>query len=158
MRHPNPEHIEKLCRIINTSPYPSLLSMKLTDIGPGYAEIQLDIEKKHRQLLGVVHGGVFATLIDTVAFWAVYYEIEDPDAWLTSVDLKLNYLAPARSGKLIARGRQIKVGRKLCYADAEIRDAEGKLLTHGSSTLMILRGRKLEGDVSLPSKYIDWPE
>jgi len=86
--------------------------MKLIDIGIGFAVLEIDTEKKHMQLLGAVHGGVLASLIDTVAFWAVYYGIENHDAWLTSVDLKLNYLAPATSGMLIAKGRQIKVGGK----------------------------------------------
>ena len=155
MKTPNPEHIEKLCSIINTSPYPSLISMKLIDIGIGYASIELDIDKKHRQLLGVVHGGVFATLIDTVTFWSVYYEIEDPDAWLVSIDLKLNYLTPASSGKLFAEGRRIKVGKKLCYADAEITDAEGNVLTHGSSTLMILHGKKAMEKALITPKFLD---
>ncbi|QTA89815.1 PaaI family thioesterase [Desulfonema magnum] len=156
MKTPNPEHIKKLSSLINISPYPSLLSMKLTDIGTGYARIELDIEKKHTQLRGVVHGGVFATLIDTVAFWAAYYEIEDPDAWMASVDLKLNYLAPAVSGKLIATGQRIKMGRKLCYADAKVTNAEGKLLAHGSSTLMVLHETKMSGkSLQLPPKFIE---
>ncbi len=154
MKKPNPEHIEKLCSIINTSPYPYLLSMKLSDIGIGYAKVELEVEKKHRQLMGVVHGGVFAALIDTVTFWAVYYAIDDPGAWVTSVDLKINYLAAASSGKLIATGRQLKVGKTLCYADAEIRNGDGKLMTHGSSTLMILHGKELTDHVLVTPKFI----
>ena len=155
MKKPNPEHVKKLCSIINTSPYPSLLSMKLVDIGVGYAAIEIDIQEKHRQLMGVVHGGMFASLIDTVAFWSVYYELNDPDAWLTSVDLKLNYLAPAKSGKLFAKGLQIKVGKKICYAEAEITNSNGDILTHGTSTLMILHKKELVEDLSFPRKFLD---
>jgi uncharacterized protein (TIGR00369 family) len=155
MKKPNPKHIETLCEMINTSPYPELLSMKIADIGTGYAKIEVGIEEKHTQLLGVVHGGMLASLIDTVAFWSVYYEIEDPDAWLTSVDLKVNYLAPAISGKLIALGKQIKAGRNLCYAEAEVRNENGEILTRGASTLMVIRGRKLTRHVDFPPKFID---
>ena len=155
MKKPNPEHIKSICNLVNISPYPSLLSMKLVDIGIGSAVIEIDTEKKHKQLLGAVHGGVLASLIDTVAFWAVYYGIENHNAWLTSVDLKLNYLAPATSGKLIARGRQIKVGGKLCYAEAQVNTEDDKIIAHGTSTLMIMPELKMPEKFIFPPKFIE---
>lgn len=155
MPTPNPEHIKTLSRLINRSAFPALLSMELTDIGAGFAVFELEIEKKHMQLSGVVHGGVLASLIDTVAFWAVYYGIEDPEAWLVSVDLKLNYLAPAAAGKLFSRGRQIKIGRRLCYADAEVFDAGGKILAHGASTLLVIPNEGPPFQGSFPPKFIE---
>jgi len=154
MKKPNPAHIQRLSELFNISPFPALLSMKLADIGIGYAVIEADIEEKHRQLLGVVHGGMLATLIDTVAFWAVYYDIEDPDAWLTSVDLKLNYLAPAVSGKLFAKGLQIKVGKTLCYAEAEVTNGEGELIAHGTATLMVLKESEVMKKYPFPPKFL----
>ena len=103
----------------------------------------------------MVHGGVFASIIDAAAFWSTYFGIEDQRAGLTTVDLKLNYLAPAASGKLIARGRQIKVGSTLGYAEAEVTDETGKILTHGTSTVIILPGKAIEGDPPLPPKFIE---
>ena len=100
-----------------------------------------------------MHGGVFASIIDAAAFWAVYYEIEDQNTGATTVDLKLNYLAPAVCGKLIARGRQIKLGKTLGYAEAEVTAANGKILAHGTSTLMLLPGKGLTSEPSLPAKF-----
>jgi uncharacterized protein (TIGR00369 family) len=79
----------------------------------------------------------------------------DQTAGLTTVDLKLNYLAPAASGKLIARGSQIKLGRTLGYAEAEVLDETGKILAHGTSTVIILPGKAIETDPPLPPKFID---
>ena len=155
MRKPNPEYIKRLNNIANICPYFELLSMKLTDIGIGYAILEIELAKKHLQPFGVVHGGVFASIIDAAAFWSLYYGIEDPDTGLTTVDLKLNYLAPAVSGKLIARGRQIKVGRTLGYAEAQVVDQEGKVLAHGTSTVIILPGKAITADPPLPPKFID---
>lgn len=155
MKKPNPKHIKSICDLVNISPYPSLLSMNLVDIGIGFAEVQIITEDKHMQLLGVVHGGVLASLIDTVAFWAVYYGIEDHDAWLTSVDLKLNYLSPATSKKLIAKGRQIKVGRKLCYAEAQVNTEDDRIIAHGTSTLMIMPELKMPAGFIFPPKFIE---
>ena len=152
---PNPEHIEMIRKMVHASPYPSLLSMKLVDIGAGFAVMEIDIEEKHMQLLGAVHGGTLASLMDGVAYWSVFYGVENPDAWLTTVDLNVNFLAPVSSGKLIAKGTQIKVGKKLCYATAEISGSNGTIIAHGTSTLIILNNIQLTRDLHFPPKFLD---
>ncbi len=129
--------------------------MKILDVGAGFSILGIDLDQKHLQPFGYVHGGVFASIIDAAAFWAVYYEIEDQNTGITTVDLKLNYLAPAVSGKMIAKGRQIKLGKTLGYADAEVTDAGGKILAHGTSTLILLPGRGLSSDPPLPPKFVE---
>lgn len=84
----------------------------------------------------------------------VFYEIEDQDTGVTTVDLKLNYLVPAISGKIIARGRQIKLGKTLGYADVAVTTENGKLLAHGSSTLILLPGKGLSAEPPLPPKFV----
>ncbi len=153
-KRPNPDHVRAVMAAIAASPFPALLSMEPVDIGVGYAVIGIDIGDKHRQLMGVVHGGVLASLIDTVAFWAVYYEIDDPSAWLVSVDLRLNYLAPADGGRITGRGESKRVGGKICYAVAEATDASGTLLAHGTATLMVVKGRRPNRGEPFPPKFI----
>ena len=155
MKKANPEYIKRINEIVNLSPYFELLSMKLLDVGIGYSVLEIDLAKKHLQPFGNVHGGVFASIIDAATFWSVYLGVEDESLGLTTVDLKLNYLAPAASGKLMARGRQIKLGKTLGYADAEITDEGGKLLAHGSSTVIILPGLAIKADPPLPPKFIE---
>ena len=154
MKTPNPDYIEALKQIINHSPYFSHLSMRMQAIDTGTCEFEIDIDRKHLQPFGFVHGGVFASILDSAAFWSMHFDQTDPDVSLTSVDLKLNYLAPIATGKLIARGRRIKLGKTLGYAEAAVSDGNGKLLCHGTSTLMVLRERGLSGDPSLPPKYL----
>jgi uncharacterized protein (TIGR00369 family) len=155
MKIPNPKHAEKLISLVNGCPYFTLISMRIVEIGLGYARLEIDLAKKHLQPFGLVHGGVFATIIDSAASWALFYGIEDHDAGLTSVDLKLNYLAPAVAGKLIARGRQIKIGKTLGYAEAEVADQTGKMVAHGTSTIMILPGKSPVADLSFPPKFME---
>ena len=154
MKTINPEYIERVNQLINRCPYFDLLSMKISDVGAGFSEMEIDLAQKHLQPFGFVHGGVFASIIDAAAFWSLFYEVEDQDTGVTTVDLKLNYLAPAVSGKLIARGRQIKLGRTLGYADAEVTDSEGRILAHGTSTVILLPGQGLTADPPLPPKFI----
>ncbi|MBW2437226.1 MAG: PaaI family thioesterase [Deltaproteobacteria bacterium] len=155
MKKPNPEYIRRINEIVNDCPYFDLLSMKLLDVGIGYSLLEIELARKHLQPFGVVHGGVFASIIDAAAFWSVYYGIEDPDVGITTVDLKLNYLAPAVSGKLIASGRQIKVGKTLGYAEAQVKDQQEKVLAHGTSTVIILPGKALDADPPLPPKFLE---
>ena len=154
MKTLNSEYIEKVNNLVNHSPYFELLSMKIRDVGIGFSVLEINLEKKHLQPFGFVHGGVFASIIDAAAFWAIFYEIEDSNTGVTTVDLKLNYLAPAASGKLIAKGRQIKLGKTLGYAEAEVNDVNGKLLAHGTSTVILLPGKGLTSDPPLPAKFI----
>jgi uncharacterized protein (TIGR00369 family) len=155
MKTPNPEYINRIREIVSTSPYFELLSMKLVNVGIGYSSVEIDLAQKHWQPFGAVHGGVFSSIIDAASFWAVYCGIEDQEAGMTTVDLKLNYLAPAVSGKLIASGRQIKLGRTLGYAEAEVLDENGKIVAHGTSTLIIMSGNALKADPPLPPKFIE---
>ena len=154
MRVLNPDHIRIVNQIESNSPFPSLLSMEMTEIGIGYSVIQLKIAPKHLQLMGVVHGGVVASLIDTAAWWAAYFSVEDPRAGLTSVDLKLNYLAPTRQGRLTARGRQLKSGKSLCYADVAVTDNDERLIAHGASTLMVVPDLLIPSDITIPPKFL----
>lgn len=155
MQKINPEHVRRLTKLINGSPYFQLLSMKARQIGMGYTVFEIDLDKKHLQPFGIVHGGVFASIIDTAASWAMFYAIEDQHGGMTSIDLKLNYLAPAVSGKLIAKGRQIKVGGTIGYGKAEVTSETGKLMAHGTSTIMILPGKAPTADPPLPVKFLN---
>jgi uncharacterized protein (TIGR00369 family) len=154
MKTLNPEYIRRISEFVNRCPYFTLQSMRLVDIGNGVSHLEIDLEKKHLQPFGFVHGGVFASIIDAACFWAIFHSIEDEKASATTVDLKLNYLAPASSGQLIARGSQIKLGRTLGYAEARVTDGEGRLLAHGTSTLMILPNNSMALERPLPPKFL----
>jgi uncharacterized protein (TIGR00369 family) len=154
MKQVNPAYIERVNQMVNRCPYFELLSMEIKEVGVGFSLLEIDLAHKHLQPFGMVHGGVFASIVDAAAFWAIFYDIDDPNVGATTVDLKLNYLAPAASGKLIGRGRQIKLGKTLGYAEAEVADKNGKILAHGTSTLMLLPGKGLALDPPLPPKFV----
>ena len=149
----NPKYIEAISEIVNQSPYFSLLSMKIKELGSGTSILEIELEEKHLQPLGMVHGGVFASVMDAAAFWAVYPRVKD-GMGLTTVEIKVNFLAPVQKGKLIAKGRCIKIGRTLALGEAYINGTEGNLLAHGTATMMIVPDLKILGCVNLPPKEI----
>ena len=57
-------------------------------------------------------GGVIASVIDAATFWAVFPQVKD-GMGLTTVEIKVNYLAPVPKGKVVAKGRCIKIGKTL---------------------------------------------
>jgi len=140
---PNPEYIQELISIVNTSPYPDHMSMRLSSIALDMAVIKLQIGRRHLQPYGIVHGGVLATLIDTATFWAVFMRVPE-NAGLVNIDLKLNYLQPVESGLLTAEGHAIRSGNSISYAEASVLDENGERIAHGTSTLMTLPGKGLK--------------
>ncbi len=151
MPQPNPAYIRELIDIVNASPYPAHMKMRLEAIDLDEAVLKLATERCHLQAFGIVHGGVLATLIDTATFWAVYLRIPQ-DAGLVNIDLKLNYLKPVEEGPLTAESRAIRSGRSISYAEARVWDATRALVAHGTSTLMQLPGHGLK--LSAP-KFLD---
>jgi uncharacterized protein (TIGR00369 family) len=151
MQQPNHEYINKLIEIVNTSPYPHHLRMQLVSISLDQATVNLKIEQCHLQPFGIVHGGVLATLIDTATFWSVFLKLPE-DAGLVNIDLKLNYLKSISTGLMSAQGHCIRAGRSINYAEASVKDEEGNILAHGTSTLMVLPGKGIRVGVK---KFLD---
>lgn len=156
----NPRHIEELIKLINSSPYYQLFSMVMEDIGTGYSVISLDMESKHLSPYQAIQGGVYSSLIDAAAYWAVYPEL-DPESGLITLDVTVHHLASVKSGKITVKGRRIKVGRTICLAEAAIESQEGRILAQGSSKLLVTDGLQTIdqlaalANTTLPPKFID---
>lgn len=156
----NPDHLRAVLELINQGPYFRLLSMEVREVGKGFARVEVDLETKHLNPFGGIHGGVYSSLIDTAAYWAVYCDVEE-NAGLISLDLKVDNLAPIRDGKLVVEGKRIKAGRSICIAEAVVVDSTGKYLAHGISKQMVTPGLQTinqavaaMGQQPLPPKFI----
>lgn len=140
---PNPAYIQALQDSVRDAPYPHLIGMALAAIEVDRCRIELDLDARHLQPFGIVHGGVLATLIDTATFWAGFLRLPD-EVGLVNADLKLNYLKVVSAGHLGAEGRCLRAGKQISYAVATVFDASGELLAHGTSTLMAVPGEGLK--------------
>ena len=156
----NPRHIEAVIQMINRSPFFQLLNMNVRTLGCGTSLVEIDIDRKHLNPYGGLHGGVYASVIDTAAYWAVYGEL-DEGVGLISIDLKVDYLAPANVGKMFIEGRRIKIGKTLCLAEATAFASPDKCLAHGVSKMMVTQALQtiqgataLAKDERLPPKFL----
>jgi uncharacterized protein (TIGR00369 family) len=137
---PTPEELEAFRARARQVPFLRHLGIELERVGNGEAEMSLIVRDEHLQTMGIVHGGVLASILDSVTWWAAFaVQPRDSASRLTSIDLKVNYLSALRSGRAVARARCKKAGGRLCYATAEILDDTGKLLADGSSTLLVTK-------------------
>jgi len=93
--------------------------------------------------LGAVHGGFALTLIDSACGCAVHTELEAGIGY-TTVETKVNFVRPIapESGTIRCEGRVLSRGRTIATAEARLISADGKLLAHGTSTLIILAPRQ----------------
>lgn len=160
MRRLNPEHVKAVLELINQGPYFRLLSMEVVEMREGYARVETELENKHLNPFGGIHGGVYSSLIDTAAYWAVYCEVEE-NAGLISLDLKVDNIAPVKEGRLIVEAKRIKVGRSICISEALVTDKKGKYLAHGTSKQIVVPGLQTinqaveaMGFKALPPKFL----
>lgn len=88
--------------------------------------------------IGLVHGGLVCTLLDSVLGCAVHTTLARGTGY-TSLEIKVSYLRPVRtsSGELTATGRATKRGARAAFADGEVRDSRDKLVATASSTCLL---------------------
>lgn len=119
-------------------PIASTLGFTLTEVSTGHAVFTAETGEHQYNPIGMVHGGVIATLLDSAAGCAVHTTL-DAGIGYTSLDLSIKYLRPVKadSGPLRATGTVISRGRRTALATAELRDAADRLLAHATSSCMI---------------------
>lgn len=149
----NPEWARAIKSTVNACPYFKLQQMELKDVSWGKSRVEIKLGDRHLQPFGIVHGGVLSTLLDAAGFWAVYSKAEE-NIGMTTIELKINYLAPVVSGKLIGTGNCIKLGRTIGFGDTRIENESGKLIAHGTTTVMVQQGGSLNDNINNISKFL----
>jgi len=132
-----PERLQQIREKFETNHFPRSLGIELDLIEHGRARLSLDVQKRHLQLAGIMHGGAIATLIDTAVAFAIVGASE-PDARFTTIEMKVNYLSPVREGRVVADARLIRDGRRIVVAECDLLDSEGQLAAKGLLTYMRL--------------------
>jgi len=116
-----------------------LLGMRFDEVEHGRVVISLDTQPDFANPLGNTHGGIAATLLDSVMGCAVHTTLAAGVGY-TTLELKVNYIrtVPVDGRTLRAEGTVLHVGRRVATAEGKVLDERGKLVAHGSTTCMIL--------------------
>jgi len=121
------------------APVMELVGMRITEVEPGRTVFELEAGPQHANPMGTLHGGILADVADA-AMGSAYASRLDEGESFTTLELKLNFLRPFWSGRLVATGEVVDAGRTVGLVSCRIVDEKGRLIAHATSTCMTLRG------------------
>lgn len=124
---------------IPAPPIARLLGMRLVKVEPGEAVFELTPAEHHYNPIGVVHGGVAFTLLDS-AMGCTVQTLLPPGKGYTTLEIKANLVRAItlKTGAIRATAKIVHMGKQTATAEGRIEDAEGKLYAHGTTTCLIL--------------------
>ena len=114
------------------------LNIQLVEIGETFAVMEVAVDERHGNYFGGAHGGLIATLADTVSFFP--RPLLPSGVACTTTNLTINYVRPALIGDLlIARSELLHLGRRTASLSVRITDSHQRLVAHATASLMLLR-------------------
>ena len=159
----NPAHIEEVLELINQGPYFRLLNIDIKVLDEGLCVCEADIERKHMNCFGGMHGGVYESIMDTAAYWALYAEMSE-DAGFITLDQNANLARAVQEGTRVrCEGRVVKRGGSICICEAKMFDEKDRLLGMATSKMFVSPTLQpisaaiddLDPSRKLPPKFID---
>lgn len=120
-------------------PISSHVGLEFVSVAEGDVVMTAQPDESHYNPIGSVHGGFFATVLDSVCGCAVHSTLPAGVGY-TSLEIKVSFLRPitAGTGAVTAHGWVTRRGKTAAFAEADIRDSDGKVLATASSTCLII--------------------
>ncbi len=120
-----------------------LLGINLGETEPGRAVFTVDPAEYHYNPIGMVHGGLLATLCDSAMGCAIQTMLPQGTGYST-LEIKVNYIKAltTSTGRVYCEGKAIAVGGRIATAEARVVDEKGQLYGHATTTCIILRPSK----------------
>jgi uncharacterized protein (TIGR00369 family) len=129
--------VRKLLAGESSAPILTLLGITPKLIEPGHAVFEMDVDERHHNPLGTLHGGIYCDLAD-VAMGIAYAASLPEGETFTTIELKINYLRAVVKGRLAAEAKLVKGGRTVGYLECDVTDEQGRLVARVASTCMRL--------------------
>lgn len=119
-------------------PFVELLGVRCLHAGGGVSEIEMPIAREHQNGWEMAHGGVLMTLLDVAM--AIACRTADPEdgRGVVTIEMKTTFMSPGR-GKLTARGDCVHRTTSMAFCEAEIVDADSKLVARASGTFKYIQ-------------------
>lgn len=136
------EYLQKLIRgDLPPPPIAVLLNFRLNEVAEGRAVFVCDPAEYHYNPIGLVHGGLAATLLDSAMGCAVHSTLPAGVAY-TTLEIKVNYLRPLlpARGRVTCEGTLIHRGNRTATADGRLTDVDGRLYAHATTTCLLMEG------------------
>jgi len=132
-------HAEKMLRgEVPPPPIARLLGFVVKSVEPGRAVFEMEVDERHHNPMGTLHGGVYCDLADAAMGYAYAATLGEGETF-TTVELKINFFRAVRKATLTAEARVVKAGSTVGYVECDVRDQTGKLVARAASTCLKLR-------------------
>jgi acyl-CoA thioesterase len=123
----------------NRIPLLRTLGIELVEIGERHATMRVRVDDRHRNYFGGVHGGLVATLADTVCFFPK--PLLPSGREVTTTSLSISFVRAAKVGDVLtSRSELLHLGRRTASLSVRIEDQDARLVAHATATLMFLDG------------------
>jgi uncharacterized protein (TIGR00369 family) len=127
------DELARLHEAFGQVPYARLLGLEFVRAERGAATFALDTREELTRMGAILHGGAIVSLMDTAAAFAVHTLLE-PGAQTVTVDLTVHFLRPASAGRVEARARVLRAGRRMVILSVETTDQTGTLIATSTMT------------------------
>ncbi|GAA4635372.1 PaaI family thioesterase [Actinoallomurus vinaceus] len=119
-------------------PAASLLGWELVELDPerGTIEVAFQASARFANPVGVIQGGFLAAMLDDTMGPALVATLPE-DQFAPTLDLHVQFLRPARPGRLVGRGRVVQRGRDVCFLASELLDPDGRPVATATATARI---------------------
>jgi uncharacterized protein (TIGR00369 family) len=104
------------------SNFDALIGTEWVDLSPDEARVRLEVKDHHKQPLGLVHGGVYATLAESVCSAATYGAVADDGKAAMGMSNNTTFLRPITAGHVNVVARPRHRGRTTWIWDVEVLD------------------------------------
>jgi len=141
----DPRILADLRHRVAASPFHAGFGISVDEAAVGEVKLGWEARPDHRNLQGLVHGGILATLVD-IAMGLAVRTVVGPTRRHVTIDLHVNYLRPARPGRLEALGNVVRVGTHVGFAEGSVMDAAGRLLIRASGTYSVTEDHAIAED------------
>jgi uncharacterized protein (TIGR00369 family) len=119
-------------------PIARLLGFVMKSLSPGHAVFEMEVDERHHNPMGTLHGGVYCDLADAAMGYAYAATLGEGETF-TTIELKINFLRAVRKATLTAEARVVKAGSTVGYVECDVKDQAGRLVARAASTCMKLK-------------------
>jgi uncharacterized protein (TIGR00369 family) len=143
----NPEFRASIRKHLEKQMFMKHIGCVLTQIEPGYVVAEINIAENHEQQIGLIHGGVTATIADVAAGFAGF-TLVGPNEHTVTAEIKISYLRKGRGGILRAVGRVLKAGSSFHFCTADvycITEGTQILIAQATATMAIITPNRTLG-------------
>ncbi|HEX8282148.1 MAG TPA: PaaI family thioesterase [Pyrinomonadaceae bacterium] len=127
------EALAQLEEVFDRIPYVRLLGMEFVAASHGSATFALEAREELTRMGGILHGGAVVSLMDTAAAFAVHTLLE-PGGRTVTVNLTVHFLRPGGGGRVEARAKVLRRGRRVIILSVEVTDGAGDLIATSTMT------------------------